>query len=118
MKYENGEKHTLNIVKLIEGNEFRITDQNEILLKKVRQTTVGRPIWEILEMIRVYKENNSTSVKAMEAVSLFCKKKNIAEVSKKSLDDYWNHIQKAYKYGFDFNRTNFFNHFGIVKNFV
>jgi hypothetical protein len=39
------------------------------------------------------------------------------DVSKKMLDEYWVNIQKAYNYGFDFDR-NQFQAFGLVKNFV
>lgn len=99
-----------------------ITDSNEVILKKPRKITLGRPIWEILEMVKVYRQyqnaQKTTANKAVEAVEKYCKAHGISPVSKKSLDDYWNNIQKAYKYGFDFNETCLFNTFGVVKNFV
>lgn len=41
--------------------DFTVTDSNEVVMKKSRQVTVGRPIWEIMEMVRVYRENNTST---------------------------------------------------------
>jgi len=69
-----------------------VTDKGEVIMKKSRQTNVGRPIWEILELIRVFRENNETTKLGLEKVEEFCKQRKIAVASKKSLDDYWYHI--------------------------
>ena len=99
---------------------MKITGANEILLKKSKQLTSGRPVWMVMELIKIYREHHSQGSNLQQACNLvndFCKKVEIEDVSRKTLDEYWSTIQKAYNLGFDFDH-NQYEQYGTVKNFV
>ena len=37
--------------------EIKITDNNEILLKKSRHARHGRPVWMVMELIKIYRDH-------------------------------------------------------------
>ena len=61
-----------------------ILDSNEVIMKKSRQVRYGKPIWQIMEIIKIYRDGfQNGQQSAYTQVKEFCKKASIEELTKK-----------------------------------
>jgi len=117
-----GIREAFRILDKLKASGLPIFDKNKMIVKRHRQqkSLKGRPVWEVIEILKVYKdfiEYGYTVMQTMNQLKKFCKDTGSEEVSKKMIEEYWTIVEKAYVLGFDFHK-NMFMHFSIVRNYI